>query len=230
MQMFDRTSGALKWAVDTDGYEIVHEDNSAEDVPTQLEANFYRPALQEAAYMRRGVIRRKGGELRNYEPMTEAPGIARRLVDMYAIDPHSQRPSDEEILDFVGRYGLLAETDAMAVRDLIYMAKYLHLFAQAIDSGKKQLAREVFNERVMPRMTVRLVGSKSGRLTANWNLEVAPTSLFGVAWLQMAQELTQGKKLKKCDAPDCLEWFPDRSNKRFCDNRCKMAYHKYRTR
>jgi|TARA_B100000315_G_scaffold232327_1_gene244478 predicted RNA-binding Zn ribbon-like protein len=230
MQIFDKTSGALKWAVDTDGYEIVHEDNSAENVPTQLEANFYRPDKQEAAYVRRGVVRRKGGELRKYEPMTEAPGIARRLAEMYVTEPLSQRPSDEEILDFVGSYGLLVEADAMAVRDLIYTAKYLQLFAQAIDGGKKRLAREVFNERVMPRMTVRLVGSKSGRPTANWNLEVAPTTLFGVAWLQMAQELTQGKKLKKCDAPDCLEWFPDRSNKRFCKNRCKMAYHKNRSK
>jgi hypothetical protein len=230
MNTFDKTSGALKWAVDTKGYEIIRGEYPAKDEPTMLEANFIRPALQDASYMKRGIVRRKGGELRYYEPMTEAPGIARRLANMYVDEPLSQQPHDDEIINFVESYGLLGETDTMAVRDLIYTSKYIHLFAGAIDRGEKQLAREIFNDRVMPRMTVRLVGSKSGRPTANWKLEVAPTSLVGTAWLQMAQELTQDKTLKKCDAPGCLEWFAYRSNKRFCENRCKMAYHKSRAK
>ena len=77
---------------------------------------------------------------------------------------------------------------------------------------------------VVPDMTVRLVGSKAGRPTANWNLEVQPTNLMAFAWLQIASELTVGRGMKKCEAQDCLEWFPERSNKRFCSNRCKMVF------
>ena len=92
--------------------------------------------------------------------------------------------------------------------------------------GDKIKAREVFNDAVVPGMTVRVVGSKSGRLTANWKLEVEPVNLIALAWLQIAAELTTGRAMKKCNAPDCLEWFSDRSNKRFCNNRCKMAFHR----
>ena len=79
----------------------------------------------------------------------------------------------------------------------------------------------------VPGMTVRLVGSMSGRLTASWNLEVEPVNLIALAWLQIAAELTIGKVMKKCVSPKCLEWFPNRSNKRFCNNRCKMAFHRH---
>jgi predicted RNA-binding Zn ribbon-like protein len=144
---------------------------------------------------------------------------------MYALEPFDGGLKNHDILEFAGQYGLLTGDQVMRVRDLIYTAKYLSLFAQAVDEGRKHQARQVFNERVAPHMTVKLVGSKSGKPTANWSLEVEPTDLIAVAWLQMAQELTQDKRLKKCNAPDCLEWFPDRSNKRFCNNRCKMAFH-----
>jgi len=115
----------------------------------------------------------------------------------------------------------------MYVRDMVQTCKYLHVFASAIDRGDKTKAREVFNDAVVPSMTVRLVGSKKGRTTANWKLEVEPVNLIALAWLQIASEITLGKRSQKCEAPDCLEWFPLKSNKRFCNNRCKMAYHHY---
>jgi len=157
--------------------------------------------------------------------LVDTPGLARRLADLYDEDPLSDRPSDADVLHFVNKFGLLIEGGEMPVRDLIYTAKYLYLFARAVDIGDRPSARDLFNERVTPTMTIRLVGSSTGRPTANWTLEPQPTDLISVAWLQMAQELTHGKRLKKCEAPDCLDWFPDRSNKRFCNNRCKMAYH-----
>jgi hypothetical protein len=75
-------------------------------------------------------------------------------------------------------------------------------------------------------MTVRLVGSNSRKITAKWNLEIEPVNLIAVAWLQIATELTTGRAMKKCNSPDCFGWFPDRSNKKFCDNRCKLAFHR----
>ncbi len=223
--MHDPTTGALLWTVDTAGYEIIHPKEGVSPTESFLGADFYRSPAELAAYARRGVVRRKGGALRQYAPMDDKLGLARRLAAMYPIERRVLRPSDDEVLQFANDHGLLIEGDVMPVGDLIYTAKYLHAFAKAIDAGRIHQARRVFNERVLPQMTVRLVGSKAGRPTANWTLEVEPTNLIAAAWLQMARELTQGKRLKKCAAPDCLEWFPDRANKRFCNNRCKMAFH-----
>lgn len=223
--LYDLLTGELTWYVDLAGYEIVETENLRAAQQANLDANFYRPDKQEAYYARRGVVRAKGGELRSYKPSIDTPGLARRLAGLYDESPVLNRPTDADVLDFVSRYGLLSAGTEMPVRDVIYTSKYLYLFAAAVDSDKKHDARQLFNERVLPSMTVRLVGSKTGRPTANWTLEPKPTDLISAAWLQMAQELTHGKSLKKCAAPDCLEWFPERTNKRFCGNRCKMAFH-----
>lgn len=223
--LYDPHTGELTWHVDTAGYEIIETEDLGAARLTNLDANFYRPEKQETYYARRGVVRAKGGELRSYKPVTDTPGLARRLAGLYDEDPLLNRPTDTDVLDFVSGHGLLSAGAEMPVRDVLYTSKYLYLFAVAIDSGDKHGARQLFNERVLPTITVRLVGSKTGRPTANWTLEPRPTNLISVAWLQMAQELTHGKSLKKCAAPDCLEWFPERANKRFCNNRCKMAFH-----
>lgn len=227
--MYDLVTGDLTWQVDTAGYEVVQVDGFEAVTKTDLDTDFIRSEKQEAYYAKRGVVRAKGGELSSYKPLSDTPGLARRLAGLYDEDPLLNRPTDADVLDFVSNYGLLSAGAEMPVRDVIYTSKYLHLFAVAVDSGDKLGARRLFNERVLPKMTVRLVGSKTGRPTANWTLEPRPTSLISAAWLQMAQELTQGKSLKKCAAPDCLEWFPERSNKRFCANRCKMAFRNAQT-
>jgi hypothetical protein len=223
--LYEQVTGDLTWQVDTAGYEVVQTNEAEAATKTAPDADFFRPEKQEAYYARRGVVRAKGGKLRSYKPVADAPGLARRLAGLYDEDPLLNRPTDADVLDFVCDYGLLRAGREMPVRDVIYTSKYLYLFSVAIDSGDKHGARQLFNERVLPKMTVRLVGSKTGRPTANWTLEPRPTNLISAAWLQMAQELTHGKSLKKCAAPDCLEWFPERANKRFCNNRCKMAFH-----
>ena len=120
----------------------------------------------------------------------------------------------------------MSSGDHTFVRDVVYTSKYLHVFAQAIDREQKKMAREVFNQAVVPSMTVRMVGSKTGKPTANWSLNIVPTDLMAAAWLQMAGEMTKGDKMKKCEAPNCSDWFSYRANKKFCGNRCKMAFHK----
>ena len=145
---------------------------------------------------------------------------------MYPLGAKSIVPTDNEILEFTNTFGLLAHGDTMAVGTLVYTAKFLSAFASAIDNNRKHVARDVFNERVQPKVTAKLVGSMSRQPTANWSIEIEPVDLISTAWLQMAAELTHGKKLKKCAAPDCREWFPDRGNKMFCGNRCKMAFHR----
>ena len=224
---FNPTTGELIWSIHTAGYEIVEADEEADVQEAPLEANFYRSDVQQAYLFKRGVVRAKGEEMRPYEPSKEAQGLGRRLSTMFQYhDPLVQSPTDEQVLGFCDRYGLLVPGRAMLIRDMVQTCKYLRLFIEAIDRGDKATAREVFNGAVVPGMTVRLVGSKAGRPTANWNLEVQPTNLIALAWLQIASELTVGKGMKKCEAQDCLEWFPERSNKRFCNNRCKMAFHR----
>ncbi len=225
--MFNSTTGDLTWSVCTAGYEVV-EGGEEKNVPdAHLGTNFFRSEMQQAYLLKRGVVRAKGLETKEYVPSSEAGGLARQLAAMFQYENTIvQSPTDDQILAFSNRFGLLVPGKKMYVRDIVLTCKYLHLFAEAIDRGDKIKAREVFNDAVVPGMTVRVVGSKSGRLTANWKLEVEPVNLIALAWLQIAAELTTGRAMKKCNAPDCLEWFSDRSNKRFCNNRCKMAFHR----
>ena len=225
--VFNSTTGELTWSVHTAGYEIVEAGEEADVQEASLGANFYRSETEQDYLLKRGVVRAKGEQERSYVPSDDARGLGRRLSDMFQYDdPRVQSPTDEQVLGFCNSYGLLVLGHAMFVRDMIQTCKYLHLFVEAIDRGDKAKAREVFNNAVVPDMTVRLVGSKAGRPTANWNLEVQPTNLMAFAWLQIASELTVGRGMKKCEAHDCLEWFSERSNKRFCNNRCKMAFHR----
>ena len=225
--MFNPTTGELTWGVHEAGYEIVDAHEEVDVPDASLGANFYRSEKEQVFLMKRGVVRAKGGQLNSYVPSQDVPGLGRRLASMFQYDePLVESPTDEQVIGFCNRYGLLVPGQRMYARDLVQTSKYLHLFAEAIDRGDKTKAREVFNASVVPGMTVRLVGSKTGRPTANWNLDVEPTNLIALAWFQIASELTSGKAMKKCQAPDCLEWFADRSNKRFCNNRCKMAFHR----
>ena len=224
--MFDTNSGQLVWPVHEMGYEIVEWDDDIAVPRADLGADFYRPAVQDRYLQKRGIIRAKGEGFKEYIPMQDAVSLARRLADIYVIDPLVNSPTDDLILEFTQKFGLLIPGNCMAVADFVQTSKYLHIFAGALDRGEKLKLREIFNERIVPGMTVKLVGSASGKPTAMWNLEVEPLNLIAAAWLQLAMELTNGKPLKKCEAPGCLEWFAHRSNKRFCDNRCKLAFHR----
>lgn len=224
--MFSAETGQFIWSVDTAGYEIDHDAEPMDMEDSRIAAWFYRPESTDRMYEKRGVVRAKGGEKREYTPMQDAPGLARRLAGLYPLSTTKLVPTDEDILRFVCDYGLLVMDDEMPIRDIVYAAKYLSAFTSGVDNQNRLMAIEIFNERVIPRTTVRLKGSTTGKPTANCRLDVEPTDLISAAWLQMAAELTHGKKLQKCEAPDCLEWFPERSNKRFCNNRCKMAFHK----
>lgn len=280
----EEASGGLVWQVDRDGYEIV-TGVPIDGIPRlDFRADFWRSEERERLVGLRGVIRPRGGEVRTYRPMTDKPGLARRLADMYdyedhatgkhrlsidsyrrlkdvrrrlnvvrgklankdgkAVDEHhklvgkhakllaeerglagrSAIPSDEDILKFVGKYGLLVPGDKMLVEDLVTLSMYLRVFAETLEAGEHDGASELFNDRVLPAMTVRL-GSDAGRgsPSSRWTMEPVPVDLASAAWMQMAQELTQGRRLAKCAAPDCSEWFPARSNKLYCNNRCKKA-------
>jgi len=225
-RLFDTKSGQLIWPIHARGYEIVEWDDDVAVPRADLGAVFYRSELQDKYLRKRGVIRAKGEELNEYTPMQDAVSLARRIADLYVIDPLINSPTDAGILGFTQKFGLLIPGNCMAVADFVQTSKYLHIFARALDRGEKNELRNIFNETIVPGMTVRLVGSASGKPTAMWNLEVEPLNLIAAAWLQLAMELTNGKPLKKCEAPGCLEWFSYRSNKRFCDNRCKLAFHR----
>jgi hypothetical protein len=227
LSLFNPNSGAFEWSVDQSGYEIVPFPKRRQVAHLDTQAGFYRSPIEEELLRRRGVIRRKGGSDRFYRPMTEKPALARRLASLHAPDPLADNPSNEAILAYAAEFGLLGNSEEEAVADWVYAVKYLGSFAVAIDRGDKMLARKIFNERVMPLMTVRLIGGKDGRPTANWSMTIAPTNLIGAAWLQIAAELTTGARMQKCQAPDCSNWFKFRANKLFCNNRCRTSAHRH---
>jgi|TARA_B100000315_G_scaffold256894_1_gene304049 hypothetical protein len=223
--VFDAATGKFEWAVDQAGYEIVPLD--ADSTPPNLSARFYRSEIEENWLLARGAIRRKGGSDKKYRPMTDAPGLARQFAASFTTGSPGSGPADAELLRLAGTFGLLGDRDVEPIRDWVYLTKYLSGFAEAIDRGDWLTARTIFNSHVTPPMTVRLVGATGGRITANWSMSVAPIDLVGAAWLQIAAELTAGAGMRKCDAPDCPEWFPFRANKRFCNDRCKSSFHRH---
>jgi hypothetical protein len=50
-----------------------------------------------------------------------------------------------------------------------------------------------------------------------------PANLITAMWLILAEELTAGVALKKCQNQGCLKWFPDRSNKKYCGDSCRVS-------
>ena len=211
------------WSVDQDGYEAV----SAEDLPEGVQ----RPVLQ-AASLPAGqgfYLKRKGGQLREYRPLDEQSGLARRFAYL------PKTPS--AILDFANEFGFLG-LECSKHPDDVEWAEHspwwhthvqgLRHFVERIDTDDKYSIASVFNEYVEPEMTVRIEAARAKRPA----LKVAPLNLIAGMWLQVAGELTTGTKYRKCEW--CPRWFSygagtgRRETRRFCSDGCRKAWNRHK--
>ena len=224
--MADKDLFTFEWPVDKAGYdlELVKPRRSPGRSPTQLTAGHTEPYY---------VIRRQGGPLSYYRPLEDHPGLARRLADLA-----TTAPSDDTALrDFANECGLLGlwsfgvdpeEQRQEEVADWRSRARSLRHVFWLKDAGKLQAACELFNEHIHPRFTARIHYQPAA---ADRRLQIAPLTLIGALWLQVAGELTHGTRFKKCR--QCPTWFPVgrgakyRSSREFCSNRCRMAWHRH---
>ncbi len=211
----------FEWYLDQHGYEAV----SAEKLPEGME----RPILENPP--KTGwVLRRKGGPLRRYRPLEEHPGLFRRFAYL------PEEP--QAILDFANEFGILGvglteppedpDWEELSLWWLTHI-RGLRFAVEAIDTGDAALMASTFNDYVGPKtaaMTARIeaVHGKRSRL------QVTPTTLLSAMWFQVAGELTDGIRFKKCKW--CPAWFPygprtgHRETKVFCSDRCRKAWNR----
>ena len=209
----------FEWQVDQSGYEIV----IVEDDPPAIE----RPAFEDPPIAGRWYIRRKGGPLRAYRPLESAPGLARQFASL------PREP--QALLAFANDFGLLGvgrsehpgepawEEPGLWWHENVFGFK---LVVRDIDSGHKRAMASAFTKYVAPHMTVRIEVPLKGRPS----LKVAPLDLISAMWLQIAGEITNETKFRKCLW--CPKWFPHgpgtghKATKRFCSDRCRKGWNR----
>lgn len=208
----------FKWPIDQHGYEPA----SAEKFPPGVE----RPVLKEPPIGGGWWIRRKGGPLRWYLPL-EDRGLARRFANL---------PKEPQaMLKFVDKFGFLGVGQTGYEEDVIEEhswywrnhIEFMHRVVEAIDAGDKLSAIKTFNQHVEPHMTI-WIEAASGKRSV---LHVVPTNLLAAMWFEIAGELTEGTKYRKCEW--CPTWFPygprtgHKKTRRFCSDRCRKASNRH---
>ena len=213
----------FEWSIDQHGYEIVIVDKD----PPAIE----RPAFEDPRIAGAWVLRRKGGPLRMYRPAEEAPGLARQ----FGLLP--RKP--QALLDFANEFGLLGfrgpehlGEPAWEERAQLWYSNILSLglIVRYIDSGDEQAVASAFTKYVVPAMTVRLETTVKGPPL----LKVVALDLLSEMWLQLAREISNETKFRKCLW--CPKWFPygpgtgHKITKHFCGDTCRQAWNRQKKR
>ena len=191
------------WPVDQDGYEVETIPGSKSERITLL-GNW-------GPY---DVLRRKGGPQRFYRPLVDAPGLAREFSEL----------PEEGYLDFICRFGFLSvnpddHIQNESVSEWQRLQGCVRDILEARDAGDVRKAVDIYNQTGHFLRTYIDFSETTKR-----HLRIIPLSLFGVMMLQVADELTTGIEFQRC--LNCTTYFPRRSNKKFCSDRCKAAHNR----
>lgn len=207
----------FEWYVDTDGYEI-------EEIPPG------RGRVSHILYDEPPLwLRRKGGAMKPYRPLEEAPGLFLEFSQL--------RPEPEAFLEFANKYGFLGTTlgtanwegpeslDAWSSAHT-NVASFVQMIDDTLRLGHEPwIHAPAFNERFAPLATVRLTYHR-GKVRR----QVVPRSLLSAIILQLMSQVETGIKFRQCR--HCGTWFPyghgtpNRRNKEYCSGRCKVAWHR----
>lgn len=179
--MTKRELARLTWAVDVDGYELLQNPSG------EL------------------VICRKGGAMREYQPLQQTPALHRAFADIPT--------TPDGLLAFVEEFGFLGieeegfppdEQHAESVDTCLEFHQLVREIIRAIDkkSGKsRSKAMEALTGSwITPRFELVVSWSANGP-----EYHFNPLSLGGVIGLMIADELAQGRKYNQCRA--CKKWF-----------------------
>lgn len=190
----------FEWPVDQHGYELADEPpGDGRFVLTTYDG--FR------------VIRRRKGPLKYYRPLEKDPAFTRNFAALTINEP--------AVLKFVDQYGLLGDQDQEPLEQIYNNIRFFHRLYRLIEGGKRDAARDVFNERARPLMTIKIGGYGQTKM----GLEIVPTSLISCMHLQVAKDIVGVVKYGQCE--ECAKWFPYRSSKRFCGERCRKAWHRH---
>ncbi len=218
----------FEWWVDQHGYELVYRESVSRETTRTIEGWY---------------VQRKGGPVRAYRPLKDHPALFRQFAHL---------PLEREaVLEFITRFGFLFphNQEAELVNDWLARARGMGEIVRNIDEGRTEEVLRLFNDelssstgsrdfepiipgfglrRHLPHFSIRI--GKNDR--AQPTLQVAPMSLIGAMWLQVAGEITDGTNFKKCR--HCPTWFPvgprtgHKRTKMFCSTRCRVAWNRHK--
>lgn len=211
----------LEWIVSQSGHEITEEPKS-ENLSGRSQL------INGLAQTKK--IAPKGNRWKRYNPFLECPGIAREFASL-PINFQNDEVEHVAAIRFANKYGLLGlefsggrkSEDLKGWSYLINTLDDIFLF---IDSGEIEGACTVFNKYgPEPRLQMRITPAI---LKRDRFFEIQPCSLYGAMWIMVAEELSHGSQLQKCEMPGCEKWMKKRTNKRFCSAKCKQAAYRSR--
>jgi hypothetical protein len=197
------TKMALNWPVDRHGYQLERPPKP-------------RGRQGIAGNDDRVLVVRKGGPL-DYRDVMQFDALYRRLAET---------PQTEDgVLDFVSRYGLLrpgSSAGVEAIQDEIRVVQQLLGFKEAHDwnSLKLWMAQNRKAIRVHPDFSA----------DPSPTLYLSPGSLIDAIYLQFFQDVSTGANSRLCKRPGCGEWFyygagtPHRSTAEYCSPKCQKAH------
>jgi hypothetical protein len=160
-----------------------------------------------------------------FNPLAASDGLFMEFAELNG--------SQEAILGFASRYGLLDDAGFDGIDDwrcnIKYMREAVDAWHQARTSGAYRGVVELFGQQLRATSHVHLIEFFGVELPA---LRIVPESLISALWLQFAQAVTSKLSLQRCAV--CTTWFAfgtgtgRRRSKQFCSDRCRKAAHRTR--
>lgn len=207
----------MQWPRDLSGYEFIEfSSHTISNERSLIE-------LPKQSYKR---ICPKNKNWRYYDPFTEAPELAREFSQLRVNDNEVE---EDAALEFINRYGLLTmrtpeNGQGETLDDWGNLIVGFRKVFKLIDTHKGKEAAITFNQaNLNVKMSLEI---SEGNTQNKRGLNIFPATLYGAMCLMVSDEITKGVQVKQCQVPKCANWFPVRSNKKFCSNACRQAKHR----
>jgi len=213
----------LEWSVCKAGYKIAY---ATAPIPKMVTKKYILGLDGERYHDEISPLTE--GRVRKYNPFIEHPGLPKEF-SCIPFDGDRKKLNEEAVLKFAGRYGLLGihHPNEKYPESLDDWYEYVILFSQIyflIKMGSSNHAQMLFNNfGPSPKFNVTICDAPIKR---HRFLEIKPTNLLGAMWMMLANDIGKGCDLQSCQNPGCGIWFNRKSNKRFCSDACKMAWHR----
>ncbi len=207
----------FEWFVDQDGYELIP--------PPERPDKPKKNATYLTGQLDGWALKRRGGTLRGYRPLQEFPGLFRQFREL-DLSPQAAQ-------NFANEFGLLGhpflDRDMLTPENEVATGSSgwenriitMKMICDDLDYGLRDTAINHFNSYVLSFCNVIIRNERAKRPS----LDVVPTNLMSCLWLQLAGEITDGTRFKKCRV--CPSWFPvgpgtgHRETKEFCSSKCR---------
>lgn len=214
----------MEWQVCEDGYEIIEEPKKTLDITTAASTH---GQSEEYTYW----IKPKSEKLRKYYPLKKNMGLVRDCSNITKSNSIHQ-----EMLNYANKYGLFGFNCFIDNKE---KPEPITLWQSLIDDIN--LVYKFYDNKDIRGNLDRALTCYNGnqrwllmRSAVKWHekptlrtLELRPANLASLIWVLLSEELTSNLSLKQCQSPRCQQWFPHRSNKKYCSEKCKVYANRY---